>query len=257
MYCELPIEDVKMFLLEDTFWIAELEKAMEDGKPPFALLTVPRENKPKKAKPKKAKTTSKAGSKKPGKGMGKAKKKGGATAAGKKPLCHSPPTKKPPPSADKKDKSQATKDYNSNDLIKDDDTIIDSDAEEATSQAEDSGVKDFSLDSDDDPDVFNKSDSQFKTTRKWCYTPDGYHETSYHPHAGSSCSWAALGHNYSHRTFPSTIAGRRAGTLGTFDFCKANCKGPLACFCSGNEAFPGGYACTAQWIERWRDYKII
>jgi hypothetical protein len=47
--------------------------------------------------------------------------------------------------ADKKDTAQATKDYNSNDLIEDDDTIFDSDAEEATSQAEDSGVKDFSV----------------------------------------------------------------------------------------------------------------
>jgi hypothetical protein len=62
-----------------------------------------------------------------GTNKGKAKKKGGATAAGKKLLHHSPPTKKPPPGANKKDKSQATKDYNSNDLIKDDDTIFDSD----------------------------------------------------------------------------------------------------------------------------------
>jgi hypothetical protein len=49
-----------------------------------------------------------------------------------------------------------TKDYDSDDLIEDDDTIIDSDAEEAASQAEDSGADDFSLDSDDDPDVFKK-----------------------------------------------------------------------------------------------------
>jgi hypothetical protein len=49
-YCELPIEDVWMFLLEDTFWIPEIEKAMEEGKPPFALPSVPREKKPAESK---------------------------------------------------------------------------------------------------------------------------------------------------------------------------------------------------------------